>query len=186
VGQRIGRLASRGPEALLAAGVLVGVAIALDGPVSRGLNGVAGILWIVAAVSLLSAVKSSASFLRQLGMTVAICLVLVLAVRPSDLLMAVLGFSIGGALIALCVKAEPERAALPLPALWLPIHLVVAVIKAILRAIGDEPARVRTDPPPTAALVPLAMIVAAYLGGWIVSRLRAQRDRRLKTMQQHI
>lgn len=178
-------ISGRGAELLLVAGVVVGAAIALDGPVSRGLNGIAGILWIVAAVTLLVEAKLRDEFRRLVGLSIVVCLVLVLAVRPSDLLWATLGFTVGGAIIALSVKTRPERAALLLPALWLPMHLFVAVVKAVVRAIGDEPARVRTDPPPTAALVPLAMIVAAYVGGWVVRWLQAERAERIKaTLQQ--
>jgi hypothetical protein len=167
-------LFGRGAELLLAAGVIVGAAIALDGSVSRGLNGIAGILWIAAAGSLLREASKRREFRGLLTTTVLYCLALVVAIRPSDFLWAAVGFTAAGAAIALRSSGAPERAALLLPALWLPIHLLVAIGKAVYRSLADQPANVRTDPPPTAALVPLVMIVAAYAGGWLVGWYRAR------------
>lgn len=164
----------RGAEILIAAGVVVGIAISLDGAVSRGFNGLAGILWFIAAASLAIENMKRPEAREVLPATILYCLVLVLAVRPSDLLWAAVGFSVAGGLIAFRAGRTPERAALLLPALWLPVHLAVAVVRAVIRAIENEPARVRTDPPPTAAIVPLAMIVAAYAGGWAVARYRTR------------
>jgi hypothetical protein len=171
-------LTNRGPEVLIAAGVLVGVAIALDGPVSKAVNGIAGVLWILAAVLLVRNSRQTAGSTRLFAATVVVGLVLVLAVRPSDLAWAAVGFAAGGAAVAVVATSARERAALLLPALWLPLHLLVAVIKAAIRAIRDQPASVRTDPPPTAALVPLAMIVAAYVGGWLVQTYLSRRHQR--------
>jgi hypothetical protein len=159
---------------LLAAGVVVGIAIALDGAVSRAFNGLAGILWFIAAAALVSEARRRAEARELIATTVLYGVVLVVAIRPSDLLWASVGFAAAGAMIALRTSSGPERAALLLPALWLPIHLGVALSKAIYRTIADQPASIRTDPPPTAALVPLAMIVAAYAGGWAVVRFRGR------------
>jgi hypothetical protein len=57
----------------------------------------------------------------------------------------------------------------------LPEHLGVALVKAIVREIRNQPANVRTDPPPTAALVPLAMIVAAWGAAMLVERYRSRK-----------
>jgi hypothetical protein len=46
------------------------------------------------------------------------------------------------------------------PAIYLPVHLLIGIARAILRNGG-----VRTDPPPTAAIVPLAMLLAAAAAG---------------------
>lgn len=164
-------IVARAAELLLMGGIVVGVAIALDGAVSRVLNGVGGLLWVAAAVGLLVDARSRPGFRSFLSATVTVCLLLVLAVRPSHLLWAAAGFGLGGAAIAYAGRFEPARAALLLPALWLPVHLGVAVVKAAVRVLASEPARVRTEPPPTAALVPVAMIVAAYLGGAAVRRI---------------
>jgi hypothetical protein len=166
-------------EFLLLASVLVGVAIVLDGSASRLVNGVAGLLWIASAGMLARECWRTSGKARLFGAIVLIDLVLVLAVRPSDLLWAFVGFAGGGALVALMATADRERTALLLPAMWLPLHLSVALIRAADRAMRDLPASVRADPPPTAALVPLTMVVAAYIGGWIVGRVLDSRRRHL-------
>jgi hypothetical protein len=176
---RLSRLEEMAPKILLLAGTLVGVAIVLDGTPSRTVNGVAGILWFLAAGLLVRSVLRAPARWIVLGSTVVVAFVLVLAVRPSDLLWAAAGFVAGGALVGLVARADRERAALLLPAVWLPLHLAVAVGRAIDRAMNDLPATVRADPPPTAALVPLTMVVAAYAGGLLaeagLSRYRARR-----------
>ncbi len=159
---------SRASLLLVASAVLVGIAIALDGPVSRAINGVAGIGWFLAAALLVRSNMRKPCGWKVIANAVAVGLVLVLAVKPSDFAWAVVGFTIGGAIVAYSATSDRAKAALVLPALWLPIHLLVAVGRAIDRAIRDLPANVRTDPPPTAALVPLAMVVAAFVGGLIV------------------
>jgi hypothetical protein len=173
---RFRRVSHRAPEMLVAAGALVGVAIALEGAVGRAINGVAGLLWVFAAALLFRAIWRCEGWGRLLATILAIDLVLVLAVRPSDLLWAAIGFTVGGALVALVATRERERAALLLAALWLPLHLLVAIVKTVDRAIRDLPATVRTDPPPTAALVPLTMIVAAFAGGWAVRAILSNRS----------
>ncbi len=175
--QRIRSVPRFSAELLLLASVLVGVAIVLDGAASRFVNGVAGLTWIACAVLLVREGWSTSGKGRLFGTILLIDLVLVLAVRPSDLLWASLGFLVGGALVALVATGNRERMALLLPALWLPLHLSVAVVRAVDRAIRDLPANVRTEPPPTAALVPLTMVVAAYAGGWLVGWLSDNRRR---------
>jgi hypothetical protein len=171
-----GLIGARGPEILLAAGVVVGFAIALDGAVSRAFNGVAGILWFIAAGALLLESSKRREFWELLITTLLYSFALVIAVRPSDVLWAAIGFTVAGAAVAMRSSRAPERAALLLPALWLPVHLVTAIGKAIYRNLANEPAAIRTDPPPTAAIVPLVMIVAAYVGGWLVARHRERSE----------
>lgn len=162
------------PQLLLAAGTLVGVAIVLDGAPSRAVNGVAGILWFICAAVLTGAVLQERRGVLVVAAAVAVAFVLVLQVKPSDLVWAAAGFVAGGAIVAAVARDHVERAALVLPALWLPIHLGVAIGRAIYRAVNDLPATVRADPPPTAALVPLTMVVAAYAGGFLVAELRSR------------
>jgi hypothetical protein len=164
----------RPEELLLAASVLVGIAIALDGPAARAVNGVAGIGWILAAVLLIRGFGPGERT-RVLAISAIVGLALVLLVRPSNLLWAAIGFTIGGAIVAWLSASRPVTSGALLAALWLPLHLLVAIAKVIVRSIRDQPATVRTDPPPTAALVPFAMVVAAMIGGWLVERWRTGR-----------
>ena len=46
------------------------------------------------------------------------------------------------------------------PAIYLPVHLVIGIGRAILRE-----SEMRVAPPPTAALLPLSMVIAALVAG---------------------
>lgn len=164
-----------GTVLLLLAGVVVAVAIATEGAISRTVNGVAGILWIASAWMLLSSLRSDAKFWPRLAQVTGICLILVLFVRPSDLALALTGFSAAGAIIAATIGQRGFTWATLLPALWLPVHLGTAVVKALYRAATDQEAALRSDPPPTAAIVPFAMIVGAMLGAWVVRKFLLNR-----------
>ena len=161
-----------GTVLLVAAGLVVAVAIAASGPIARGTNGVAGILWISSAVMLIAARRDDPRFWTRLALVAGIGLGLVLFIKPSDLTWAIAGFGGAGILIALLFGDQGIGWAKVLPALWLPEHLGTAIGRAIYRSIRDLPTTVRTDPPPTAAFVPLAMILAAWGGAMIVDRLR--------------
>jgi hypothetical protein len=160
---------------LLAAGGIVGIAIASDGALARGINGVAGIAWIAAAAMLVASQRDRGGFWPRLAAVVGVGVVLVLLIKPSNLAWALVGFGVAGAAVALLMPQNGVVWAKILPALWLPEHLGVAVAKAVVREIRDQPANVRTDPPPTAALVPLAMIVAAWGAALLVDRYRTWR-----------
>lgn len=167
-------LASRsqtGTALLLAASLIVGIAIASPDPLSRVINGISGVLWIAAATLVVRALRNDAAFWRRLALVVALGMVLVLLVRPSDLLLAMLGFGAAGALIAALLGERGLAWATVLPALWLPEHLLTAVARALYRSARDLPASVRSEPPPTAALVPFAMVVSAIGAAWLVRRL---------------
>ena len=164
------RQSRTGGGLLIVASVLVGFAIAADDPLARVLNGVGGLCWLGAAVLLARSLRTSDRCLPAAIGTIVVVLVLAVAVRPSDLSMAIVGFVIGGVLVAAVGIDRPVRWALLVPALWLPAHLSIA----IGRVIVNEGGQVRTEPPPTAALVPLAMVLAAGAGGLAVARLRGQ------------
>ncbi len=165
-------LEQTGTLLLVAAGLVVAVAIAASGPIARGTNGVAGILWIASAVMLISARRDDSRFWSRLAIVAGIGLGLVLVIKPSDLTWAIAGFGVAGAIIALLFRDQGIGWAKVLPALWLPEHLATAIGRAVIRTVRDLPTSVRTDPPPTAAFVPLAMILAAWGGAIIVVRLR--------------
>ena len=168
-------LEQTGTLLLIAAGLVVAVAISASGPVSRGTNGVAGILWIASAGLLISARRGDSRFWLRLAIVAAIGFGLVLFIKPSDLAWAIAGFGAAGLLIAILFGEPGIGWAKVLPALWLPEHLGTAVGRAVYRSLRDLPTSVRTEPPPTAAFVPLAMILAAWGGAVIVDRLRNRR-----------
>ena len=157
----------------MAAGI-VGLAIVADGTTARALNVVGGICWLLAGVFLARSVRSTERWPLATVVMLGMVVVLAMVVRPSDLTVAVAGFATAGALLAALVRERPVGWALLVPAAWLPVHLAIAVG----RALREGQASVRTDPPPTAALVPLAMVVAAAVGGLLVARLRGGHVRR--------
>jgi hypothetical protein len=164
----ISRLPHYAPLLLVSASVVVGVSISTDGMFSTALNGLAGLAWIGAAILLIRTAWRESAGRAVLLAAGATALVLVLLVKPSDLPWAVVGFTIGGVVVARLGAADPLNAATLLPALWLPIHLLVAISRSALRSARDLPASVRTDPPPTEAIVPLAMVMSAIAGGFVV------------------
>ncbi len=179
VSEQLGRLVVRGWALLLAAAVLVGIAIALDSSVGRALNGLGGVMWLVGAILLvLDARRSALDPWTWLALAVTV-VTLSWLLSPRDLGTATLGFATGGTIVMMVgrPRADGMNVVGLLPALWLPTHLSIAAGKAIYLALLDHPAAIRTDPPPTASLVPLAMVVAALTGG-LVARTLTERTRR--------
>ena len=168
-------LEQAGTILLVAAGLVVAVAIAASGALARGTNGIAGILWISAAAMLIASQRGDRQFWSRLLIVAAVGLGLVLVVKPSDMAWAIAGFGLAGIAIGLMFNDRGVAWAKVLAALWLPEHLGTAAGKAIYRAVRDLPATVRTEPPPTTAFVPLAMILAAWFGALLIAQLRARR-----------
>ena len=166
---------------LILAAAIVGLAIALDGTAARLLNGVGGLCWLAAAALLARSLRRDRERPIPLALAAVAVLTFALAVRPSDLLASLVGFSVAGALVAAVARRHPLRWALLVPAAWLPAHLAIA----ILRALRDDAGTVRADPPPTAALVPLSMVLAALAAAWLVDRRRQAIAARLPTLPVH-
>ena len=166
---------------LVLAAAIVGLASALDGTAARLLNGVGGLCWLAAAALLARSLRRARERRLSLAVVAVAVLVLALAVRPSDLPASLVGFSVAGALVAVVARHHPLRWALLVPAAWLPAHLAIA----ILRAFRDGTRTVRTDPPPTAALVPLSMVLAALAAAWLVDRRRQAIASRPPTLPVH-
>jgi hypothetical protein len=162
----------RATVGLIAASLIVAVAILANGAAAKTLNGIGGVLWIGSAVILVRSLNSRAQFSRWFAVIFADCLLLVLLVKPTNLVWALIGFGLGGMLIGLLTGAQALNWAPLLPALWLPTHLLVAISRAVIRSIEGTETTVRSDPPPTAALVPFAMVVASLAGAWLTERLR--------------
>ncbi|MGI8475551.1 MAG: hypothetical protein ACR2OO_04160 [Thermomicrobiales bacterium] len=161
--------------ALLWAALLVGAAIATGGAISQGLNGAGGLLWLAAAASVVAASLRKPGALVRLPLAFGLTLGLVLLVRPSDILWATVGFGLAGASLQLLAGGRSAEWALVVPALWLPTHLLVAITRVVERSVRGLPAHVRTSPPPTAALVPFAMVAAALIWSALVMHWQEKR-----------
>src|SRR4051812_19042889 len=97
------------PWLLAGIAAMVGVAIALDGPTAKGVNGVAGVGWLIVAGTVVW--RDQSAGWRNVLIPAGIALVLVLVARPSDLAWAFGGFFVGGALVASVLKASTVRRA---------------------------------------------------------------------------
>lgn len=166
-----------GATGLIAAGVVVAVAIATDGTLSRGINGIGAMIWLASTALLVVGLREGSRWLSTLALALVVTVLLSFVVEPTNIATAVPGFAIGGAAVAL-ISRRPVAWAFVVPALWLPVHLLTAVVPAIIRASTGGQASVRTDPPPTAAVVPLLMIVSAAVAGWLIGLLGDRRTER--------
>lgn len=159
---------------LAVATVIVGASIVADGTLARALNGVAGLTWFAAsAMFIMEGRKRGGSALQWSGLA-ALTAGVAFVIKPSDLALAVAGFAPAGLIAGALLRRDPVFWAKLVPALYLPMHIGTAVLKAAGRsALGIE-ASIRTEPPPTAAIVPAVMLGAAMVGGWLASRLFAR------------
>lgn len=157
---------------MVVAGLFVGAAIASTAPVMRSaLNGVGGVLWLAGAAWIVWSLRNSPRRLPA-GVVAAVAVViLVWFVRPVDLALSVVGFAIAGALVAGMGQDRPFAWALVVPATWLPVHLLLGAVRGFIFQHGQ----IRTVPPPTAAIVPLSMVLAAGVAGAVVAWLLARR-----------
>ena len=92
-------------------------------------------------------------------------------VRPGGLVEVFVWFALAGAVVVLAAADRIGAWALLVPAIYLPVHLLIGIGRAILRNGG-----VRTDPPPTAAIVPMAMLLAAAAAGAVAAALVRRRQ----------
>jgi hypothetical protein len=160
------------PVLLLLAGVVVAVAILLGGSAARVLNGAGALMWVAAAGWMLTVLWRQPNRLA-VGLTaLAGALLMAVVVRPGTYPEAIVGFFVAGLVVALVANERTGIWALLVPALYFPLHLAVAIGRVVLAGGARE---VRTDPPPTEAFVPLAMIVAAALAGAVVGRWNRRR-----------
>jgi hypothetical protein len=151
---------------LVLAAAIVGLAIVVGGTTARLLNPIGAVLWLASGVLL--AVSLPSAQRRLLGWVAAIAggLILGAIVRPSGLVEVVLWFALAGAVVVFAAGDRTGAWALLVPAIYLPVHLLIGIGRAILRNGG-----VRTDPPPTAAIVPLAMLLAAAAAGALAAMI---------------
>jgi len=175
------RLIQDGMPLLIAAAIVVGIAIGLDGDIRKLVNGVGGILWLVAAFFIVRGTVAAGATFQQIAVAIGIILVLSSLIRPSDPLLAAIGFGWGGVAVGWIGRDLGSKLGALLGALWLPAHLLIAVASAAIRELQDKQATLRSDPPPTAVLVPLIMVLAAWLFAALTQDWRAKRDRELNT-----
>lgn len=172
----------RSPWTLAAAAVLVGVAIVWDGAAAKAFNGIGGLVWVGCAIALATELRRDRSWRATGAVVLGLAILFAVVVRPSDGLIAAAGFGLGGALIASIARGSQTSWAVLLPAMWLPVHLAVAVGRASYRTLSGGESAIRTDPPPTAAVVPLLMVLAAWGGGWMAVYLKDQRRGSTRTV----
>lgn len=162
------------PVLLLLAGIVVALAIIAGGSTARVLNGAGGLVWLAAAGWMLVALRRQPNRIA-IGLSALACaVVMAVLVRPGTYPEAILGFLVAGGAVALVANERTGIWAMLAPALYFPLHIVVAIGRVALSGGGRE---VRTDPPPTEAFVPLAMIVAAALAGVLVGRWLQRRSK---------
>ena len=151
---------------LTLAAATVGLAIVVGGTTARLLNPIGAVLWLASGVFL--AVSLASVQREMLGWVAAIASGLILGalVRPSGLVEVVFWFMLAGVVVVFAAADRTGAWALLVPAIYLPVHLLIGIGRAILRNGG-----VRTDPPPTAAFLPLAMLLAAAAAGALAAAI---------------
>lgn len=168
------RLERTGTLILLVATILVAISILLDGTPARLFNGVAGITWF-SATALLAMAGLKASRRRALwAVLIGLTAVVAFVVRPTDMLLAIVGFGPAGFLVGMLARDGRVLWGTLVAGLYLPFHIGTAVLKAVGRSLTGGEASIRSEPPPTAALVPFVMLLAAMAGAAVASYLIAR------------
>lgn len=160
---------------LAVATVIVGASIVADGQLARALNGVAGLTWFASsAMFIVEGRRRGSTSLQWTGIT-ALTAVVAFVIKPSDIVLASIGFVPAAFVAGMMAKRDRMLWAKMIPALYLPLHIGTAVLKAAGRnALGME-SSIRTEPPPTAAIVPFVMLAAAVVGGWLATNVRKRK-----------
>ena len=163
---------------LATATVIVGASIVAEGDLARILNGVAGLTWFASsAMFVVEGRRRGATALQWLGVC-ALTAGVAFVVKPSDIVLATIGFMSAAFIAGMIVRRDPLLWAKMIPALYLPLHIGTAVLKAAGRnALGME-SSIRSEPPPTAAIVPVVMLLAALVGGMIAREFASRRTTR--------
>lgn len=164
-------LERRATATLAAATVIVGASIVADGSLARALNGVAGLTWFASSAMYVVEGRRRGSSPLQWSGILALTAGVAFVIRPADLVLALSGFIPAGFVAAAAVKRDPMLWAKMIPALYLPMHIGTAVLKAAGRNVLGLESSIRTEPPPTAAVVPAVMLGAAVVGGWLATRI---------------
>lgn len=166
-----------GTVLLIVATLVVAGSILAGGDVGRLLNALAGICWFVAAGMLVSAALKSSRDVAIWVIVIGLTAVVAFVIRPSDLILAAIGFGGAGILVGLLARDHELLWVTLVPGLYLPFHIGTAVLKAVGRSMMGIEASIRSDPPPTAAVVPLVMVAAALMGWYVATAIKARRSR---------
>ncbi|HEX5499333.1 MAG TPA: hypothetical protein VFX03_08905, partial [Thermomicrobiales bacterium] len=134
--------------------------------------GIGGLLWLGGAAWIVWSLRESPRRLPAGIATAVAVVILVWFVKPIDLALSVTGFAIAGAIVAFIGRDRPFAWALAVPATWLPVHLLMGAVRGFIFQHGQ----IRTVPPPTAAIVPLSMVLAAGIAGFVVAWWLARRS----------
>ncbi len=167
-----------GTGALVAATVVVGTSIVLGDAPGRVLNEVGGLAWFASAAMLAVEGKRRGAPWTQWVAIGGLTAVVAFVVKPSDLMLASVGFGAAGLAAGLVAQRDVLLWAKLVPAFYLPMHIGTAVLKAVGRSILGMESSIRSEPPPTAAIVPAVMVAAALAGGWIAQRVKRSRGGR--------
>lgn len=160
---------------LAVATVIVGASILADGQLAKALNGIAGLTWFASsAMFILEGRRTGATSLQWAG-TIGLTAVVAFLIKPSDIVLATVGFVPAGFIAAKMAGRNPIFWAKMIPALYLPLHIGTAVLKAAGRSALGMESSIRTEPPPTAAVVPAVMLAAAVVGGFIARKFAKSR-----------
>ncbi len=151
---------------LLLAAALVGLAIVVGGTNARPLNAIGAVLWLASGVFLAVSLPSVHRHLLGWVAAIASGFILGALVRPGSVIEVIIWFALAGAVVVVAAGDRAGAWAMLVPAIYLPVHLLIGIGRAILRNGG-----VRTDPPPTAAIVPLAMLLAAAAAGALAAAI---------------
>ena len=149
---------------LVVAGLVVALAIVVGGSSARVLNGIGALLWVGSGVVLAVSLPRPERLVLAWVAAIVSGALLGGLIRPGTFAVAVAGFAIAGAAIVLIGGDRTGGWALMAPAIYLPVHLIIGIGRAIMR--GSE---MRVAPPPTAALLPLSMVLAALVSGAAVA-----------------
>ncbi|HWK79321.1 MAG TPA: hypothetical protein VNP95_01070 [Thermomicrobiales bacterium] len=161
-----------GTATLVTATGIVAASILADGQLAKALNGVGGLTWFASSALLVMAGRQSPKHRWQWAATIGLTAAVAFVIKPTDLTLATVGFGATGLAIGMAAKADPILWAKLIPGLYLPMHIGTAILKAVGRSALGMEASIRSEPPPTAAVVPFVMVVAAVAGGFLASALR--------------
>ena len=151
---------------LVLSAAIVGLAIVVGGTTARPLNAIGAVLWLASGVLLGLSLPPAQRHLPGWIAAIGSGFVLGALVRPGGLVEVIVWFALTGAVVVLIAADRAGAWALLVPAIYLPVHLLIGIGRAILRNGG-----VRTEPPPTAAIVPLAMLLAAAAAGALAAAI---------------
>jgi hypothetical protein len=131
---------------LVVSAAIVGLGIVLGGTTARLLNPIGAVLWLASGVLLARSLPATERRVAGWAAAIAGGLILGAIVRPSGLVEVVVWFALAGAAVVFAAGDRTGGWALLAPAIYLPVHLLIGIGRAILRNAG-----VRTDPPPAAS-----------------------------------